>query len=406
MTATVYRWTHQPSGRKAWRFAWRDSSGAWRYTTRATQADAEQAAREKLTAIQSAGLDWSQLTPDRRAFLTAVHSAVATEDQPAILASLQARTTSVDIAAAVARFLSFKITAKGRESHHLEQMRRDLDAMATHFAGHRVGDIHLGPLADWWMLRTGPAGRARQKGIRGTLVGFWNWCQREGFAGNDAITVPKRLPSITVGGGGLYVFSPEELVTILHHVRREWLPWILFGAFAGMRPEEVAPKKSTGKAGLRWDHIDWEFKVIRLPAEVSKTKRARIIPLHPVLLQWFAHLGASATWTGAVVLEDPTAARESKRLGAILDQQFHRTTGWPADALRHSYASYRNAVIRNLPQVAEEMGTSEKMLHGHYHHPKTTPEGVAWFAIDPAASSDKFRFLQTKGAETGKQMTG
>ena len=38
-------------------------------------------------------------------------------------------------------------------------------------------------------------------------------------------------------------------------------------------------------------------------------------------------------------------------------------------------------MIRALPQVAEEMGTSETMLKQHYHNPKTKEEGEAWFGM-------------------------
>lgn len=38
-------------------------------------------------------------------------------------------------------------------------------------------------------------------------------------------------------------------------------------------------------------------------------------------------------------------------------------------------------MIRALPQVAEEMGTSENMLKKHYHNPKTKEEGEAWFGM-------------------------
>ena len=40
-------------------------------------------------------------------------------------------------------------------------------------------------------------------------------------------------------------------------------------------------------------------------------------------------------------------------------------------------------LIRNLHQVAEEMGTSVKMLNKHYHNPKALEEGEAWFALRP-----------------------
>lgn len=69
---------------------------------------------------------------------------------------------------------------------------------------------------------------------------------------------------------------------------------------------------------------------------------------------------------------------ETKRLGELVFE-----TGWPKDALRHSYGSYRNAVIRSLSQVAEEMGSSEDMLRKHYHNPRSKAEGEAWFNLRP-----------------------
>jgi hypothetical protein len=39
LKATVYRWTHPASGKKAWRFAYRDGD-RWKYITRATQGEA------------------------------------------------------------------------------------------------------------------------------------------------------------------------------------------------------------------------------------------------------------------------------------------------------------------------------------------------------------------------------
>jgi hypothetical protein len=82
--------------------------------------------------------------------------------------------------------------------------------------------------------------------------------------------------------------------------------------------------------------------------------------------------------TGLVCERNPTEFDETKRLGVAVFK-----TGWPQDAIRHSYGSFRNALIRNLPQVAEEMGTSEAMLRRHYHNPRTTEEGEAWFALRP-----------------------
>lgn len=415
LTATIYRWKNTSTGKLGWRFGVRDGD-KWTYTTRATMAEAELAATQKLTALQAGELDWPALSRDRREFLTALHHEISAEDQEAVLSMLKSRRKSVDVTAATERFLEFKLAAKGHQTAHLEQMTRDLKHYALHFVGQVVSDISLAALADWWTLRTGAAGRHRQQALRRTLVSFYLWARKEGYTGPDATTIAERLPSLAVGGGDLYVYSTDELAVLLESVTPEFLPWLVFGAFAGMRPEEIAPKihKATkarpnpppAKPGLMWEHVDWEFKAIRLPKEVSKVgKKGRVIPLNPAALAWFEKIGANSTWKGRVCLRDASTVGETLRLGKILDERFKRATGWPADALRHSYGSYRNAVIRKLSQVAEEMGTSETMLHNHYHNPKTTEEGDEWFSMTPEMSSEKFRFFQARQAQKAVRLT-
>lgn len=64
-----------------------------------------------------------------------------------------------------------------------------------------------------------------------------------------------------------------------------------------------------------------------------------------------------------------------------------RIDGWPKDVLRHTYASYRNATLRNLAALAEEMGTSVRILEKHYHNPRAEAEGQQWFALRPGATN-------------------
>ena len=151
-----------------------------------------------------------------------------------------------------------------------------------------------------------------------------------------------------------------------------------------MRPQEICPaaEKRRGKRGLHCEEIDFQFGVIRLPACVSKGgKRARIIPISPALRAGFEWAGITPGRVGAVVSADPVKAGELRRLG----REVFGKEGWPQDALRHSYGSYRNAIVRSLEQVAEEMGTSVPMLHRHYHNPKSEAEGVEWFAVRPVS---------------------
>jgi integrase len=56
---------------------------------------------------------------------------------------------------------------------------------------------------------------------------------------------------------------------------------------------------------------------------------------------------------------------------------------WRFDALRHSFASYRLAIIEDIPKLTLEMGNSAKMVHDHYLDLKTEAEAIEYFAIRP-----------------------
>lgn len=374
---TVY-----PHG-KGWRFGWRVREGEpWRYVTRSTKKAAEEAAWEKLGELDAGGLVWSGLDGETRRFLQEVHRLASETDRPAVLAFLASRRKSAEIVASVARFMDWKVASAGEETRHLGNVRRDLAAMAKSFAGRSIVDISPDDLRAWWSQRVaGRADKTRNE-VRGNLVAFWNWAVWDGIHPKE-VTAAEKLPRVELSLGERRVLTPAELLAVLAEVAPEWRAWVVLGAFCGLRPEEIAPPRKKGaskkgKRGIRCEEIDWQFKTIRLPAEVSKVAAPRHVPLCEAAMQWLEWAGIRPGMTGAVCLRNPSEEEETVRLGKVVFQ-----TGWPQDALRHSYGSFRNALLRNLPQVAEEMGTSETMLRRHYHNPRTLEEGEAWFSLRP-----------------------
>jgi hypothetical protein len=374
---TVY-----PHG-EGWRFGWRQREGEpWRYVTRTTKKAAEEAAWEKLGEIDTGGLVWSGLDPAARRFLQEVHRLSTEVDRPAVLGFLASRRKSAEIVTSVERFLDWKIASAGEETRHLGNVRRDLEAMAKLFAGRSIVDISPDDLRGWWSKRVeGRADKTRNE-VRGNLVAFWNWAVWDGIHPKE-VTAAEKLPRVELSLGERRVLTSGELLAVLNSVQVEWRPWVVLGAFCGLRPEEIAPPRKKGaskkgKRGIRCEEIDWQFKTIRLPAEVSKVATPRHVPLCEAALEWLEWAGIRPGMMGAVCLRNPSEEDETARLGKVVFK-----TGWPQDALRHSYGSMRNAVLRNLPQVAEEMGTSETMLRRHYHNPRTSEEGAEWFGLRP-----------------------
>lgn len=56
---------------------------------------------------------------------------------------------------------------------------------------------------------------------------------------------------------------------------------------------------------------------------------------------------------------------------------------WKHDGLRHSYASYRLALLKDIGELALEMGNSPKIIHDDYLDLKHEDEAEQWFALRP-----------------------
>ena len=378
-TLTVY-----PYG-AAWRFCWREREGMpWRYVTRATKKAAEEAAWEKLGEIDAGGLVWSALDGEARRFLESVHRLAKAADFPAVLAFLESRSQSAEVVLSVARFLAWKVAKKGEKTRNLENVRRVLEPMAEQFKGRCLVDIAPAELAEWWSGRTAGRGKKTANEVRGALVGFYKWAVWDGIH-PKVTTAADKLPRQELDKAERRVLRPQEVLDVLNSVQKEFRAWVVLGAFAGLRPEEIAPPQKkgmskAGKRGIRCEEIDWRFSVIRLPAEVSKLSRNgdRLVPLTDAAKAWLAWAGIEEGMVGPVCLRNPSEQDELKRIGLEVFKG-----RWPQDALRHSFGSYRNAMLRNLPRVAEEMGTSVQMLQKHYHNPQTEEAGANWFSLRP-----------------------
>jgi hypothetical protein len=396
---TVYPWTDARSGAQMWRFGWRPDGKKWKYLTRQTKDEAI-AAAEKVLEQQGRGLVWESLKPEERSFLGQIHAETTAADRDAVLAFIRSRRSSAAIGESVSRFMEFKTSAKGHESDHLKMVKRDLEDLAARFAGRSVSDIRESDLSTWWKERTGKAGKARAHGIRGTVVMFWKWARKMGLVVNEEVTEADKLVTVNVGKGKKEIWYPDEFLKLAAIVEPIDRAWIVSQAFLGLRPEEAAPKKGSEKRGLLIEEIDWRFNVVRVPDEVSKTI-GNVIPLNDAARAWLEWAGIKEGMTGLLCARNPADERETKVWGkAVFGDR-----GWPKDALRHSYGSYRNAELRNLAQLAEEMRTSVEMLNNNYHNPRAPEEGKQWFDLRPEhigrlpIASDETKVRSTRIAE-------
>jgi len=56
---------------------------------------------------------------------------------------------------------------------------------------------------------------------------------------------------------------------------------------------------------------------------------------------------------------------------------------WPRNVLRHSFISYRIAIVKSADQVALEAGNSAAIIFKHYRELTTEDVAREWFSILP-----------------------
>jgi len=135
--------------------------------------------------------------------------------------------------------------------------------------------------------------------------------------------------------------------------------------FAGLRPELEA-------TGLDWANVTTSH--ITVDASIAKDGETRIIePLAPNLVEWIKVIGSSD--------RNPLPLRNIKRRWERAREVIEI---WPHDAMRHSYASYRFTLCRDVGMTAKNLGhRNPTLLRKEYNNAVTRSEVERFWSIEP-----------------------
>jgi hypothetical protein len=64
---------------------------------------------------------------------------------------------------------------------------------------------------------------------------------------------------------------------------------------------------------------------------------------------------------------------------------------WPNNVLRHSFISYRIAIVKSAEQVALEAGNSPTIIFKHYRELATEEQANEWFGVAPEENGSKIQ---------------
>jgi integrase len=272
------------------------------------------------------------------------------------------------VADAVHDFRQAKITA-GRSAVYLRDIAYRLGGFARAF-NVEVRDLAAQDVADFLgALKLRPQSFNNHRNVLRTFFGF---CQSRGWLSKH-VDLLSHVEKRSGAGSQILIFTPEELRKLLAAASPRVATSIAIQAFAGVRTAELYR--------LTWQDMERRRGYIEITAKQAKTGSRRLIPIVANLEAWLrvAHRNGEHVW--------PAPASEYYRFQAVAAAK--AALPWKANALRHSFISYRVAKTKDIAATALEAGNSPQMIFAHYRELCTEQEAADWFSILPIESAGK-----------------
>jgi integrase len=277
---------------------------------------------------------------------------------------LATRRTGQSISDAVAAYTA-SIELSGSSPEYVTKTKSDLLAFATHTKPKtKLAAIDPHQIEEWLTARN--VGPRRQNNLLATLVACFRYARQRGHLPATEPTAPERVPRRKLPRNPIGVFTPTQLAQILAAAEPEWRPAIAMQAFGGVRTAEVGR--------LYWRDVKPDRGYIEIPAGAAKTGRRRLVPiLHPLPL-WLPDEPDP---------DEMVCPYEGHQV--FLERMLRRNPSitWTTNGLRHSFGSYRCAILKDIAAVAFEMGNSAQMVQAHYHEAQELQMAMEWFAVTP-----------------------
>ena len=271
---------------------------------------------------------------------------------------------TVSVSALVTQFNAAK-KADGRSDRYISDLRARLKTFCDSFGEKLTAAITTRDLDDW--LRSLPLGPQSRVNYRRVLHALFNFACARGFAQDNPVTRTEKPKIVSKEPG---VLTPGQMGALLDNATPELRPALAIGAFAGLRPAEIHR--------LKWDAVNLEERLITVSAQTAKTASRRIVPICDNLFAWLMQ---------ATKRKEAITPKKEREL-VLAAREKAEIKDWPADALRHSWVSYRFALTGDAARTAAEAGHDQAILHRHYRALATKAEAEKWFAITPQPNDD------------------
>ena len=264
-----------------------------------------------------------------------------------------------------------------RQSEKSKKYQEDLSCRLKKFEkifGNRfVCEIRAGEISNWlFSIKAQPI---TVNHYRRVVSVFFSWCRVNGYCKeNPALSTPK----ITVKPSKTEVFTPDELQVCFslavkmmnqNESYKDVLAFLLIGAFAGLRTEEIKR--------LEWEDVRLDRGFIDLSGIVTKTAQRRLVKIQDVLFDWLKDYFPFETGRVCKAGFERRIRIFKKKLLETHSQQ------WKHNALRHSYASYLLAKINDAGFVSLQLGHNNSgVVFRHYRELVTEEDTQAYWGLN------------------------
>lgn len=278
--------------------------------------------------------------------------------------------------ATAARCLQLYVATKGK-SVYADDCRNRCGSFVRWFGNDRaISEANPEVMKAYFSDHPGATGRR-------TISGWLGWAaDEEGYLPSNPCARKRRRKGVKKKASReAVILSPADAAALLRAaiLAEDWisLSYIVLGFFAGLRPMELRKKfKGAPALNLEWDEV--KSSGIEVRPRIAKTGAGRVVPILSPLPAWIDFLRERlGVLSGPILAVGKRGGGWRKNWKSFLDN--HWPHPWSPDQLRHSFGSYRLAVVKNAETVALEMGNSPAVVLAHYWNWKTLAGDAATY---------------------------
>ena len=290
----------------------------------------------------------------------------------------------------VERFLA-DIRAREKSRRYILDMQARLHTAGKSFTGF-IADVRA-PQIDEWLASMKDTGGRTKNNYRMALITLFSFARQKSHLPRGQQTEAEFSARYNDKGGEIGIYTPEQLEILLSRIEPRLVPFVAIGAFAGLRSAEIVR--------LEWKEVRFDQDFIEIKAAKAKTASRRLVPILPSLKAWLNPLCKETGKVLAGVSDEFALAKQFRNaVSVIRDDDGKQLVKIVHNGLRHSFITYRMAILKNAAEVALEARNSPRMIFEHYRELTTAKQATAWFSTlpDPARSG----FLTTPVAFHGQ----